>query len=118
MQSINADAGGNGLDETARAAIERELEPGERLRWCSRANPNRLARNEIGAVVFATPFLLFSLLWTTGVTIAGGFSTGTLFGLFFCAFGLWIITIPLRAFVAGKSVFYGVTDRPRHRSEQ
>lgn len=98
-------------DVEARLAVERELEPGEPLRWCSRANPARLARRGLAGSLVGIPFLAFSIFWTAGATSAGAPGFFTLWGLMFCGIGLFLIVSPLIAGAKGKSTFYAVTNR-------
>lgn len=108
--------GGIAGDAQVRSEVERELGPGERLRWCSRANPEALARQARVIGLFGIPFLAFSLFWTLGALAAAVATKGLLFffplfGLPFCGVGVWLVTAPSRARRQGQSTYYGVSDR-------
>lgn len=91
--------------------IQRELEPGEHLRWCGRATASRLARRQIAPALISIPFLAFSIFWTVSALAMGAPFFFGLWGLMFIGIGVWLATTPLRAAASAKSTFYGITDR-------
>lgn len=104
------------------AALRRELEVGETIRWKGRALPGS-ALGGFGLYVFAIPWTAFSLFWTAmafGATQAGawdGSGAGLLayafplFGLPFIIIGLVMLGMPFLAMAKARKTMFAVTDR-------
>ncbi len=100
----------------ARAQLERELEAGETLRWCSRANVEALVQRAREATSFGTGFLVAAIVWTVlsglfAMSVGGWAFFWPAWGLVLCGFAVWIRRAPSRARLEAASTFYGVTDR-------
>jgi hypothetical protein len=100
-----------------RAALERELQPGESPVWhgwqLGRIDPRHFL-----IYVFAVPWMAFALMWT--VLAAGAMSVSNiglvgiafpLFGLPFIAIGGWMLSRPFVPLWERGRVLYVVTDR-------
>lgn len=100
-------------------ALQRELQPGERVLWQGRPLPRVLVKG-FGIYLFAVPWTAFSLFWTimaTGGAAASWDSIGPLsiafplFGLPFIVIGLGMLSVPFVPLFLRRRVAFAVTDR-------
>jgi len=108
------------IDESARRALQSELDPGETLLWAGRPAPLRYAfRRGWKSTLFGIGWMIFLAVWFTGFT--GGFSEGgfdfsnpfgvigIIVGALFLFTGIgMLLTIP-REFLTALSTSYGLT---------
>jgi hypothetical protein len=98
---------------------EREVEPGERLRWAGRPDPLRPTLMSFGIYFFAIPWTAFAVFWMWG---AAGFGTRPvrpdgpwmlfpLFGLPFVLIGLGMLSAPFWAYRKAARTIYAVTNK-------
>ncbi|MGX7953757.1 hypothetical protein ACWPM1_14490 [Tsuneonella sp. HG249] len=100
-------------------ALERELQPGERVLWSGR----RLARvswGGLGIWLFAVPWTAFSLSWMAGASMGAQAASGTigvlswafpLFGLPFVLVGLGMMAAPFLPLFGASRTLFAITDR-------
>ena len=100
-------------------ALERELQPGERLLWSG----EQLARINAGAFgiwLFAVPWTAFALFWMAMAGIGAQATQGSagvfawafpLFGLPFVLIGLAMLAAPFASLFGAHRVLFAVTDR-------
>jgi hypothetical protein len=107
------------LSDEVQAQINAELEPGEKVVWEGRPNPNRMMLKAMPIMLFGIPFLSFSIFWMAmagGIVVAKGPRLGpqtffVLFGLPFVLVGLGMVTSPLLFRWKATRTAYVVTDR-------
>ena len=99
-----------------REKIERELEPGESLRWTGRPVARYFSPASVGLFLFGIPWTAFALFWTG--TAAWGASHGPglfslfpLFGLPFILVGIGLLTSPIWTRKKAMGTAYAITDR-------
>lgn len=100
------------------AMVERELSPGERVRWMEQPIPRFFTPMATGAFLFAIPWTTFAVFWICGAAgfklpdfRQGGFSLFPLFGVPFVLIGLGMLSSPLWAYRRSLQSVYVVTDR-------
>lgn len=118
------------LNERLRQFLNREVQPGEQLRWFGQPRPWRMAIRSIPIVLFAIPWTAFSIFW---MAMAGGaawfshehtesatapslspmdlFACFPLFGLPFLLIGLGMLSSPFWMMRKARRTLYAVTDR-------
>jgi len=106
------------LPVALREIVQNEMRPMERVRWCGRPKPSRMAIKSLPIFLFAIPFTGFAVFWiamaSKGIMAEGERGPGMffpLFGLPFLLIGLAMMTAPLWAMRKAKSTVYVVTDQ-------
>jgi hypothetical protein len=106
------------IDYDAQEIAAREIQGSERLLWCGRPQPLRLALSAVPMLVFAVPWTAFSVFWICGAAgfkvpdfRAGGFAFFPLFGLPFLLIGIAMLLSPLWAWRTGRRTIYAITDK-------
>jgi hypothetical protein len=102
------------VDTSLELALERELEPGERILW-SGGQPARINLAGFAIWLFGVPWTAFALFWmamaATGVEATDG--AGALAWAFppFVAAGIAMLAAPFGPLLAARRVLFAVTDR-------
>jgi hypothetical protein len=110
------------LPQELRDQVDRELEPGEPLRWVEMPIPRLFTPASTGAFLFGIPWTAFALFWTGGAAFGVskmGSNEGPwglkwafpLFGLPFILIGLAMLSSPWWARRAARRTVYVITDR-------
>src|SRR5262245_41899019 len=102
-----------------RAAIEAEMQAGERPTWIGQPIPGRVARGRWPIAAFDVRFAAFALFWisvTRSMTQSMGdpFGIASLFPLFgipFLLIGLGMVSMPYWAWRSARRSAYVITDR-------
>lgn len=110
-------------DAELTAILQRELLPGEVLRWSARPDHRRMVA-VFGIWLFAVPWTMFALFWEAMALLPWLASSHTpagirlsfgvvmpLFGLPFIAVGAGLMATPLLARRAAAHTIYGLTDQ-------
>ncbi|OLP16020.1 hypothetical protein BST81_23465 [Leptolyngbya sp. 'hensonii'] len=107
------------LPRQLRQKVDRELQPGEFIRWIEQPIPRFFTLESIGAVLFGIPWTAFALFWMWG---AAGFKLPNLshglqfqhifalFGVPFVLIGLGMLSSPLWVWQQAKQTVYLITD--------
>lgn len=99
------------------AALQRALQPGERVRWTGQPDPRRTVLPSLLIWLFFIPWTAFSVFW---MAAASGFEVPTftkpnhwfaLFGLPFVLIGLGGLSSPLWVWRRARRTFHAITDR-------
>lgn len=108
------------IPKQLRRRVDREVQPGEVIRWIEQPVPRFLDISSISTVLFAIPWTGFAIFWTFG---AAGFkvpdlSQGikpehlfALFGLPFILVGLGMLSSPFWVWRKTLNTVYVITDR-------
>lgn len=98
--------------------VNRELEPGEKIRWMEQPIPRYFTPVSIGAFLFGIPWTAFAIFWICGASgfrmpdfSKGGFSFFPLFGVPFVLVGLAMLSAPLWSYRKAFKTVYVITDR-------
>jgi hypothetical protein len=100
-----------------RAKLERELHPGERIRWSGTPVPRWFTPAALAPFLFAIPWTAFAIFWTCGAAgfkvpdFKDGADLFPLFGLPFILVGLGMLSAPLWVRRKAKGTVYAITDR-------
>jgi hypothetical protein len=97
------------LPAAPRSLLQLELDVGERVLWSGQPLPGKLARGQMGAVLFAIPWTAFAVCWTVDATAAGG--VFGLFGVPFVLTGVFLLCAPWLAYRRARHTVYAITDR-------
>jgi hypothetical protein len=98
-------------------AFESEIEPGEKILWQGRPDATRAGLKLVPVLVFAIPWLAFSIFWVVGaadykvpdLSKPGGFFP--LFGLPFVLVGLFLLSVPYLGYRTAQRTVYAVTSK-------
>lgn len=98
--------------------VERELEPGESIRWIEQPIPRYFTPVSTGVFLFAIPWTAFAIFWICGASgfkmpnfNKGGFDFFPLFGVPFVLVGLGMLSSPLWSYWKAFKTVYVITDR-------
>ena len=98
-------------------AVERELEPGEKVTFIETPQPRFFTTASTGAFLFAIPWTLFALFWMAGAAgfkipdFKNGFDLFPFFGVPFVLIGFAMLSSPIWAYRNAFKTVYVITDR-------
>lgn len=88
--------------------VERELEPGEKVKWAEQPVPRFFSPKSLSLFLFAIPWTAFAVFWMFGASRSGDLIF-TSFGIPFVLIGLVLLFSPVWEIVTSNNTVYVIT---------
>lgn len=99
------------LPQALQAMVNRELEPGESIKWSGMPIPQFFTAASTGMFLFAIPWTAFAVFWLFGSWAQSHSIPFTLFGVPFVLIGCGMLSSPLFAYRRALTTVYLITDK-------
>jgi hypothetical protein len=99
------------ISRELQSMVDRELEPGESVKWIGMPIPRFFTGASTGSFLFAIPWTAFAIFWMFGAWHQSENVPFTLFGVPFVLIGFGILSVPLFTYRRSFKTVYVITDK-------
>jgi hypothetical protein len=99
------------ISRELQSMVDRELEPGESVKWIGMPIPRFFTRASTGSFLFAIPWTAFAIFWMFGAWHQSENVPFTLFGVPFVLIGFGMMSVPLFTYRRSFKTVYVITDK-------